>query len=115
MMLFINTRCSAQGGWHGYDLVVNRRVRDAQTTVVERTKAGWNWLPCTEATYRVAGNELMLALPRGLLQPWGGRSHLQFEFKWADNIQNEDNIEEFTLNGDSAPSGRFNYLYCEQP
>ena len=28
-----------------------------------------------------------------------------------DNIQREDCIEEFTLSGDSAPSGRFNYRY----
>jgi hypothetical protein len=51
----------------------------------------------------------MIAIPRKALGL--GDGPLEFEFKWADNIQNEGRIEEFTLNGDVAPPGRFNYLY----
>jgi len=111
MMLFINSDCDHTTGWHGYDFVVNRRVADAATTFVERTKNGWNWEPWAKVRYRVQGNELMLAVPRKVLGLTDGDTPVRFEFKWADSIQNEDSIEEFTLNGDSAPNGRFNYLY----
>ena len=36
---------------------------------------------------------------------------LHLQFKWADNVQHEGDIMEFTLSGDAAPNGRFNYLY----
>jgi len=111
MMLFINVDCDHSTGWHGYDYVVNRRVADAATTFVERTKNGWNWQPWAKVRFRVQGNELMLAVPRQVLGLADGDSPVRFEFKWADHIQNEDSIDELTVNGDSAPNGRFNYLY----
>ena len=111
MMLFINISCNSNTGWHGYDFVVNRWVKDANTTMLEYTRNGWNWQSWAEVKYRLKGNELMLAIPRRALAIAPGETDLQFEFKWADNIQNEDSIDEFTINGDSAPSGRFNYLY----
>ena len=40
-----------------------------------------------------------------------GDDPLDIEFKWADNFQREDDVDAFTLNGDSAPFGRFNYRY----
>jgi hypothetical protein len=112
MTLFINADCDAATGWHGYDFVVNRRVADAGNSVVERTRNGWNWEPWGKARFRVQGNELMLAVPRQVLGLAEGDLPVRFEFKWADNIQNEDSIDEFTVNGDSAPNGRFNYLYA---
>ena len=33
------------------------------------------------------------------------------DFHWADNIKGEGEIAEFALDGDSAPSRRFNYRY----
>lgn len=57
----------------------------------------------------VAGAELTVAIPRQALGL--GDGPFQFEFKWADNIQNDNSIEEFTINGDAAPPGRFNFLY----
>jgi hypothetical protein len=115
MMLFVNIDCDHTTGWQGYDFVVNRRVADAATTFVERTRNGWNWQPCAKVGFRVQGNELMLAIPRKVLGLAEGDAPVRFEFKWADNIQNEDSIDEFTLNGDSAPNGRFNYLYAAGP
>jgi len=111
MMLFININRDGSTGWHGYDFVVNRWVRDSTTTTLEYTRSGWHWLPRAEVKFRVEGKELMLAIPRQVLGIAPAESSLQFEFKWADNIQNEDDIDDFTINGDSAPFGRFNYLY----
>jgi hypothetical protein len=112
MMLFINADCDQATGWHGYDFVINRRVAGAATTFVERTRNGWNWEPWAQVGFRVQGNELMLAVPRRVLGLNGANSRVRFEFKWADNIQNDDSMDEFTVNGDSAPNGRFNYLYA---
>lgn len=109
MMLFIDADRNHATGWEGYDYVVNRRLKDAKTTFLEYTRTGWNWQPKAEVRYAVKGNELMIAIPRKALGL--GDGPLEFEFKWADNIQNEGRIEEFTLNGDVAPPGRFNYLY----
>jgi len=36
---------------------------------------------------------------------------VRLEFKWADNMQRPGQIEDFALNGDAAPNGRFNYAY----
>jgi len=109
MMLFIDADRNHSTGWQGYDYVVNLRVKDSHTTFLEHTRSGWNWEVTAEAQYKVRGNELMIAIPRKALGL--GVDPIEFEFKWADNIQNENSIDEFTLNGDAAPPGRFNYLY----
>jgi hypothetical protein len=111
MMLFLNVDRDQGTGWQGYDFVVNHRVKDQDTTFLEYTKNGWNWVPRAEVKYRVQANELMLAIPRQALAIVPGSDLQQFEFKWADNIQRDDDINEFTINGDAAPPGRFNYLY----
>jgi hypothetical protein len=36
---------------------------------------------------------------------------VEFELKWADNWQDDNSTDEFKVNGDAAPPGRFNYLY----
>ena len=109
MMLFIDADRNHTTGWHGYDYVVNRRVKDSRTTFLEHTRKGWGWQPKAEVIYLARGNELMISILRKDLGIASGA--FQFEFKWADKIQSENSIKEFTLNGDAAPPGRFNYLY----
>jgi hypothetical protein len=114
MLLFIDVDRNHDTGWQGYDYVVNRRVKDGQTTFLEHTRTGWNWQPKAEVHYALIGSELAIAIPRQALGLSDGP--LRFEFKWADNIQNENRIEEFTLSGDAAPPGRFNFLFTvEKP
>ena len=110
MVLFINLDRNHKTGWNGYNVAVNRRVLDAKTTVIEHTANGWNWLPAGKARFKYSGNELMIAIPREALGLAPG-TPLDFEFKWADNFAAEDDIDAFTINGDSAPLGRFNYHY----
>ena len=113
MTLFIDTDRNHATGWEGYDVLINHRVKDDHTTIVETTRNGWNWEPSSTASYRVEGNELMVAVARTSLGLTA--DPVQFEFKWADNWQLENSIDEFTLNGDAAPPGRFNYLYIGGP
>ncbi len=110
MVLFINTDRNPDTGWEGYNIDINRRMKDGSTSVVEHTANGWNWQPKGEARFIVQGNELMLAVSRGALGLTKDNA-INIEFKWADNFQLEDKIDAFTVNGDSAPAGRFNYLY----
>jgi len=110
MVLFLNTDGQHATGWQGYDHAVNRRVGDASTSFVEHTANGWNWQPRGTAQFTLRGNELMVAIARDTLGLAEGDA-IEIEFKWADNFRLEDDIDAFTLNGDSAPSGRFNYRY----
>lgn len=110
MVLFLNTDRDPDTGWEGYNIAINRRVQDGATSVVEHTGNGWNWQPRGVARFAVQGNELMVAVSRDTLGLTTGEP-LAIEFKWADNFQSEGDVDAFTLNGDSAPSGRFNYLY----
>lgn len=111
MTLFINADCDAASGWHGYDWVVNRKINGANQSTLEGTKSGWNWKPGGDVSFKVSGTELMLAIPRIALGLGDASKPLRFEFKWADNFQEDDNIDAFTLYGDAAPPSRFNYLY----
>lgn len=109
MTLFIDIDRNHATGWEGYDFLINHRVKNDHTTVLEFTKNGWNWEPVGEIQYRVKGNELMISVPRKALGLAPGP--VEFEFKWGDNWQKDNSIDEFTINGDAAPPGRFNYLY----
>jgi hypothetical protein len=112
MMLFLKTGAGGNT-WEGYDFVVNRVVKDATTTTLEESRGGWNWRHRADVRYRVQGNELMLAVRRADLGLDDLSRPLRLEFKWADNMQQEGDTMAFTLNGDAAPNGRFNYRYFE--
>jgi hypothetical protein len=109
MLLFINADCDAATGWEGYDYVVNRQVTNGTTTSLEWSESGWNWQSKAYISYRCAGNEIEVEVPRALLT-----DAFRFEFKWADNIQQDDDITQFSVSGDSAPNRRFNYLFSAE-
>jgi len=109
MVLFLDTDRDPGTGWEGYDIAINRRMQDDSTSVVEHTANGWNWQPRGTARFAVQGNELMVAVPQEMLGLPDGP--IDIEHKWADNFGLEGDIDAFTVNGDSAPFGRFNYLY----
>jgi hypothetical protein len=116
MLLFIDADGNAANGWLGYDFVVNRNAaqRGEQVTALEKHQGpGYQWASPKEITYRTAGNELELAIPRTAL----GLTRLPayLDFKWADNIQQTGDWSDFTLNGDAAPNDRFNFRAKFQP
>lgn len=110
MLLFIRI---GEGGsnWEGYQWVVNRRVKNGSVTLLEVCEGGWQWRWVSDLPYRVAGNQVALAVPRALLGLVGKNTAVDFEFKWADNIRDGSDAREFLINGDAAPNGRFNYRY----
>jgi hypothetical protein len=115
MMLFLKVDGDPRHGWEGYQYVVNRTVCDARTSLLEQSAGGWKWTPKARIRYRVRGNEMELAIPRAAVGLADPARPVGFEFKWADNMQHEGDIMDFTVNGDAAPNGRFNYRFAEDP
>ncbi len=106
MMLYLDIDANPATGWLGYDLVVNRSRVGMKARVEKNVRGKYEWAPAGEADYRVAGNEMEMAIPRGLL---GKTLPAAIDFKWADNIQQTGDFSDFVLNGDVAPNGRFNW------
>ncbi|MED5020820.1 hypothetical protein P9847_26515 [Paenibacillus chibensis] len=111
MMMLLRLEGQPDSGWEGYHYIVNRCVKDASTTLLERSTGGWNWEPVAEIRYEVRGNELQLELPRKALGFVQAPGDLRFEFKWVDHMQNEGDITDFYQYGDAAPIGRLNFVY----
>jgi hypothetical protein len=108
MTLFIDIDRNHKTGWEGYDFLVNERVIDRQTTVLQKNAVGWNWKDAAKIRYHVSGNELELAIPKSAL---GIKADDSFDFKWVDNVQKPGDIIDFYVSGDAAPIGRFNFRY----
>ncbi len=113
MLLFINADNNPSTGWEGYDFRVNHAVRSETKSVLERAGKSGTWEPVGGVEYHVAGTELELALPRQTLGLHTG-SPMRLTFKWADNIQKDNDVMEFTVNGDAAPNARFQYVFVAE-
>lgn len=111
MWLFVDADASPKTGWCGYDIVVNRKLKNATTTTLERNVGGWKWEQAAELNYHVRLNEIELAIPRLALGLRDGAVELRFDFKWFDNMQHVGDPLDFTVNGDAAPNGRFSYPF----
>ena len=116
MTLFIKT-AGGNASWEGYNYVVNRTAPGGNA-LLERSTGGWNWETVSDQIrYEVSGNKLVFAVPLGALG-LSPDEDLSVEFKWTDNIRLDDDdgygagdILKFYENGDTAPGGRFTYLY----
>ena len=109
MQLLIDSDQNPRTGWNGYDFVVSSRVISPGMTTLKRLSDGKSW----PVPMRVAGNDLMFALPRTLLA-LRNLSVTTFDFHWADNVLvggDPKRIADWWYQGDSAPNGRFNYRY----
>jgi len=102
MRLYLDTDRSAKTGWKGYDF----RVAGGSNLQQYRDGA---WKDIQTLKYVVKGNQMMVTLPRTYLK--NVAKPLNFEFKWSDNMQNDNDPLDWYLNGDTAPGGRFNFIY----
>ena len=114
MMLFIDVDRDKTTGWNGYDFIVNRTSPHGKKAVIEKNVGGrWEWEAVGESKFAVNGNKLELAIAKQLMNLTG--DDVDIEFKWNDNMQENGNIMDFYVNGDTAPGGRFNYVYSTKP
>ena len=112
MLLFINTDANGKTGWNGYDFVVNRS-HDGKTCSVEQCVGNaWQWKKIADVPMHIAGQDLVIAVPRRTLGLAQGKS-LALDFKWADNIPDHPSVMDFYTEGDAAPDARFNYRFTE--
>jgi hypothetical protein len=110
MMLLIDTDRNKSTGWNGYDYMVNRVSPKGNKAIVEKNVAGrWEWETVAQAKFAVSNNKLELEIKRDILNLNG--KDIDLEFKWNDNMQENGNIMDFYVNGDTAPGGRFNFVY----
>ena len=92
------------------DFIINHTSPKGKQVVVEKSEQGkWKWKQVGKGQFIVNGNVLEMAIPKSVL---GLSSSVNLEFKWSDNMQDEGNIMDFYVNGDVAPGGRFNFVYC---
>jgi hypothetical protein len=112
MLLFIDIDENKATGWEGYDYLVNGQVINDKTTTLKTTAGGWNWQDKAKIDYTVLGNEVEIGIPKTHLGISG--PEFRFQFHWADNIQKENDILEFSRSGDSAPERRFNYQFVRK-
>lgn len=112
MMLFIDVDRDKSTGWNGYDFVVNHVNPQSGQVVIEKNYKGkWMWEEVAKSEFVVKDKVLVFSIPRETLGLDGARVNI--EFKWNDNMQDEGNIMDFYENGDTAPGGRFNFVYEE--
>ena len=110
MMLLIDVDRDKATGWNGYDLIVNRVCPHDGLVVIEKNVGNrWEWEKAGESRFAVNGNSLEFAVTKALMGLSG--NGVDIEFKWNDNMQDNGNIMDFYVNGDTAPGGRFNYVY----
>jgi len=108
MMLYLNTDTLKSTGWEGYDVLVNSNPSSLSQTSVKRFESG-NWTGDQKVNYAFAGNELEIAVPVSYFN--FRNNQLVFSFHWTDNNQQLLDINEFFINGESAPDRRFDYLF----
>ena len=112
MMLFIDTDRDKSTGWNGYDFIVNRISPKGNKAIVEKNVGGrWEWEMVAESKFALNTNKLELEIDRNVLNFSG--KNIDIEFKWNDNMQENGNVMDFYVNGDTAPGGRFNFVYNE--
>ena len=101
MRLYINNDRNHTTGWMGYDLRINKG-KELQKYVEGK------WETISQVNVKNEANRLMYSFPLSWLST--GTGVLNFEFKWSDNMQQEEPMDWY-LNGDVAPEGRLNYIY----
>ena len=109
MQVYVDSDANAETGWYGYDYIINYKAKDAFTTTVAKYN-GTNFEEVGEISYRVKGNQMMIAVPLEMLGIENYRA-IEIEFKWADSKTTYDEMEDFYCDGDVAPLGRLNYVY----
>jgi len=110
MLLLIDADNNPATGWYGYDYLINKKVKDGQTTTLMRYDAAHPenpWVEVADLKYRCSGNKLEVSVPRKLLGLSGDQ--FTFDFKWSDNAAELKDPISLCTDGDTAPNRRFNY------
>ena len=103
LMLFVDADQNSQSGWCGYDYMI------AEKMLCRYDVASHSWVVVSEVEMSRSEKALELSVKRENINLKG--SKMCFDFKWADNPENLDDIISLCTHGDTAPNRRFNYRY----
>ncbi len=111
MNLYIGVEGSDKASWSAFNYVINRTPgSNGKTTVEHFTKDGaYTLAKSGEASYKVSGKVLQIAVPRSVLGVTANQFNLTF--KVADGVKETDNILDYYVTGDVFPVGRYAYTY----
>ncbi len=111
MNLFIGVPGSDQGSWESFNYVINRNPATSTVTSLEAFTDDNTYTTRTicDVQYRVKGQSIVFLIPRSAL----GLTDNDFgiTFKVADGIQEESNILDYYVSGESFPLGRMAYIF----
>jgi hypothetical protein len=111
MQLLIDLDRDKSTGWEGYEFMVDRHAANGKAALSSSSRT-WTWRDLGEVAYQHAGHRMEIAVPRALLGLQPGQK-IDLEFKWIDSPSSAGDIMDVYLNGEAAPSGRFNFHYRE--
>lgn len=111
MNLFIGINGLDEAQWESFHYVINRNPVSETVTSLERFVENDEYYTETvgEIQYRVNGCHMQIEIPRSLLGI--GNGEFSLNFKVADGIEEEENILDYYVSGESFPLGRMTYLY----
>lgn len=110
MLLVIDADNNSSTGWYGYDFLINKQVKDEETTTLMRyDESKAEWVEVAELPMAYSENKLEISVPRELLGLTADA--FVFDFKWSDNPAELKDPISFCTDGDTAPNRRFNYRF----
>jgi hypothetical protein len=111
LQLYINTTGRTTDGFNGYSYLANLKPSETDTGLAAWKTRGFRVVE--RIPMLIDGRQMKLIIPKSSLGLKPGDA-VRLEFKWADGHARDNTVEDFYLNGDTAPYGRLNYLYtCE--
>ena len=111
LTLWLDTDGDAGTGCAGFDYAVNRSRTGPVASVDHCKGPGFTWERVGDAELATATDELVLQVPRALVELPASAGALSFRFKWTDNVPEPLKALDLLELGDSAPNGRFTYRY----
>ncbi len=110
MLLVIDADNNSSTGWYGYDFLINKQIKDEETTTLMRyDESKSEWVEVAELPMAYSENKLEISVPRDLLGLTADA--FVFDFKWSDNPAELKDPISFCTDGDTAPNRRFNYRF----
>jgi hypothetical protein len=112
MLLFLDVDEKPNNGWRGYDFIIRSAEEESERFAVLQQHGGqegdYHWTTKAKIQRAINGTQMELRLPLNLLV-LEGKTVKRIDFKWADNILENGQPKDFTVNGDVAPNDRYNY------
>ncbi len=111
MNLFLSIKNSDAPSWEGFHYVLNRNpISDTKTSLEKVSKKDtYTFKEVAQVDYIVKDNTMQISIPRKIINL--NKKLFSFSFKVTDSIENESDIMDYYVSGDSVPMGRLTYSF----